>query len=125
LKKKLNQPEPSMPAIDAFNDILNDRVCLALLEIDSREEIFVENAKQFEETQRQLACKQSNDRLKILQKMVQQEKLLKRWTVSLVEREDTLDNLETSAHNAHVEFQRQAANTMDQGQQTLRAWADV
>ena len=126
LKKKLHQPPLSTPDIDTVHDILNDRVRLALLEIDRREAVFVSNAKQFEATQRQLAQQQSDDRLKILQKMVQQEKLLKRWTVSLVEREDTLDDLETSAHNAHAEFQRQAADdTMDQGQQTLRAWADV
>lgn len=30
----------------------------------------------------------------------QQEKLLKRWTVSLFNREDTYDGLETGAHNA-------------------------
>jgi hypothetical protein len=98
--KLVHHQEPSMPTIlDTFEDIINDRIRIALLDIDCQEAAFMETAEQFEDKQRQMEHKQSDDRPKILQRMVQQEKLLHCWTVFLVNREDTYDGLETGVHH--------------------------
>lgn len=49
LQTKLHHQEPSTPAIDTFKDIINNRIRIALLDIDRREGAFVETAEQFED----------------------------------------------------------------------------